>query len=147
MTLDSCIDFANQNPACWLATVDEGSPRVRGMLLWFADETGFTFHTASIKSLAHQLRATPKAEAAFHQMIGPMQSRMLRVSGEVTFLDEPALEAKLYEERPWVLDNKRQMPETDVLIFRISRGTCRFWELSNNGRERDTPRIAFPPEG
>ncbi len=43
----ACIDFANAHPICFLATSDQGGPRVRPLLLWFADEDGFTFMTMS----------------------------------------------------------------------------------------------------
>jgi len=38
-----CIKFANENPVCYIATMDGDQPRVRGFLMWFADEKGFYF--------------------------------------------------------------------------------------------------------
>ena len=46
MDLQSCTQFANENPVCTLATARGDQPRVRGVLLWF---------TATSKSLYRQL--------------------------------------------------------------------------------------------
>jgi pyridoxamine 5'-phosphate oxidase len=144
MDMNDVIEFANQNPVTWFATVEDGVPHVRGLLMWFADETGFYFHTASIKSLPAQIAKNGAVEAAFHASVGLHESKMLRVAGSAEFVYDPELEQRLYEERPWVLANKKVMPDTEVRIFRIYRGSCHFWDLSANGRERDLPRISFP---
>lgn len=145
MNMNDAIEFANQNPATWLATLDNGTPRVRGMLMWFADETGFYFHTASVKSLPQQLDNNPVVEAAFHWNEGGMgKSRMLRVSGTVEFVKDPVLEQRLYEERPWILANREVMPPgTVVRIFRIAHGFCHMWTQQANGREAELPRASF----
>jgi pyridoxamine 5'-phosphate oxidase len=145
MDLNDVIEFANQNPVTWLATVDEGVPHVRGLLMWFADETGFYYHTASIKSLAAQIAKNGAVEAAFHHSNGAFgDSRMLRVNGTAEFVEDPELLKRLYEERPWILQNLKAMPKSAVSIFRIHEGYCHFWDMSANGRERDCPRIKFP---
>jgi pyridoxamine 5'-phosphate oxidase len=144
MELNEAIAFANQNPVTWLATVEDGLPHVRGLLLWFADQTGFYFHTASVKALADQLARNSAVEAAFHYSAGNFgDSKMLRVSGTVEFVEDAALEQRLYRERPWVLANRAVMPATEVRIFRIFTGSCHFWDLSANGREREQPRATF----
>jgi nitroimidazol reductase NimA-like FMN-containing flavoprotein (pyridoxamine 5'-phosphate oxidase superfamily) len=43
MDYKDCIKFANENPVCYVATADGDQPRVWGLLMWFADETGFFF--------------------------------------------------------------------------------------------------------
>lgn len=146
MDMQEVTAFANQNPVTWLATAEEGSPHVRGMLLWFADETGFYFHTASIKPLAAQIAAGGRVEAAFHNGGGGKlgESRMLRVNGTVEIVADPALEERLYRERPWVLANLQTMaPGTTLVIFRIRHGACHFWDMASNGHEREAPRMSF----
>lgn len=44
MTKTEIIDLINKNPASHLATVDGTRPRVRGMLIYRADEQGIIFH-------------------------------------------------------------------------------------------------------
>lgn len=38
MELKDCIEFANMNPVSYIATVDGDKPRVKGLILWYADE-------------------------------------------------------------------------------------------------------------
>ena len=50
--MNEFIQFANENPVCYLATAEGDQPRVRVLGFWFADETGFYFQTASIKGIS-----------------------------------------------------------------------------------------------
>jgi uncharacterized pyridoxamine 5'-phosphate oxidase family protein len=144
MQMNDIIEFANQNPVTWLATVEDDRPHVRGMRMWFADETGFYFHTASIKALSMQIGRNPHVEAAFYnQGSGMGDGRQLRVEGTVEIVQDAQLEEKLYQERPWLLENKKNMPDTEVRIFRIIHGSAYVWHLGINGREKDEPRIVF----
>jgi pyridoxamine 5'-phosphate oxidase len=59
MNNQDCIRFANENPLCSLATIDNNQPRVRLVGMWFADETGFYFQTGGVKEIPKQLRKTP----------------------------------------------------------------------------------------
>ena len=47
-----CMEFANQNPMCYMATNEGDQPRVRAMGMYEADENNFTFHTGFKKALA-----------------------------------------------------------------------------------------------
>jgi pyridoxamine 5'-phosphate oxidase len=143
MTKNELITFANQNPVTWLATSDDNQPRVRGMLLWFADETGFYFHTGSTKDLCTQLEANPKVEAAFHQAESKGGGKMMRITGKAEFVNDQKLETKLYQERPWVIDINRANPATKVKIFRIYTGFGHFWTMAVNCKEKEQPRIEF----
>ncbi len=65
MTVQEIFKIVNENPAFHLATVEGDQPRVRGMLLFKADENGFVFHTASTKDVFSQIKENPKAEMCF----------------------------------------------------------------------------------
>ena len=65
MTTQEIFKLINENPAFHLATVEGDQPRVRGMLLYRADENGFIFHTASTKDVFAQIKKNPKAEMCF----------------------------------------------------------------------------------
>ena len=65
MTAQEMFRLINENPAFHLATVEGDQPRVRGMLLFRADENGFVFHTASTKDVYAQIKENPKAEMCF----------------------------------------------------------------------------------
>jgi len=56
MDLQECIKFASENPVCFLATSEGDQPRVRALLMWFANENGFYFATMSPKQVFKQLK-------------------------------------------------------------------------------------------
>jgi len=50
MTKEQIFEVMNGNLGFHLATVENGEPRVRGMMLYKADETGIVFHTGDFKA-------------------------------------------------------------------------------------------------
>lgn len=89
MTAQEIFKLVNENPAFHLATVEGDQPRVRGMLLFRADENGFVFHTASTKDVFAQIKNNPKAEMCFS-----CNGTQIRVTG----LLEQNFDEKLREE-------------------------------------------------
>jgi len=45
MNKTQILEFTNTNPVCRLATVEGDQPRVRGMMMYKADDEGIIFHT------------------------------------------------------------------------------------------------------
>ena len=84
-------DFMNANPGFHLATVEGDQPRVRGMLLFRADENGFIFHTASTKDVFRQMKGNPKAEMCFS--CGGTQ---IRVTGVMEQVFDEELRAEIF---------------------------------------------------
>ncbi len=143
MDLRSVTDFANANPVAYVATIDGDQPRVRAFAMWYADETGFYFHTGSTKDVCRQLRANPKVELCFYDPgEGQGAGRQLRVEGTVEFLEDEALAERLYEARPWL---RAITGEGDVrlAIFRVTHGSAWFWTMAANLREREQERVRF----
>ena len=62
MTKDQIFELMNSNLAFYLATVENGEPRVRGMMLYKADETGIIFHTGAFKDVYRQIIANPNVQ-------------------------------------------------------------------------------------
>ncbi len=146
MDLNDCIKFANENPVCYVATVDGDQPRVRAFLMWFADETGFYFHTAATKSVYKQLKANPKTEVCFYAAdTPPAGGRMMRVSGKVEFLDDAELKTRLFKERPFLKMTGLKAPDKlpPVAIFRIYTGEAHFWTMEDNIKESEIEKISF----
>ena len=144
MDYKDCIKFANENPVCYVATADGDQPRVRGFLMWFADETGFYFHTGTPKSVCKQLKENPKVELCFYNPDAPPGGKMMRVAGKVEFLDDITLKTRLLEERPFLKAIATGGPEDPLLvIFRVYTGEAHFWTMENNMRESEIERIKF----
>jgi len=131
MEFTDCVKFANANPVAWLATVDGDQPRVRGMGMWYADETGFYFQTATMKDLVRQLRENSNVEFAFfkpEEMVGTM----LRVSGEIEFLDDVEIKKKVLSDRPFLSELGLTAESPELVIFRVSKGEAHFWDWESN---------------
>jgi pyridoxamine 5'-phosphate oxidase len=76
MVKEEIFQLMNENPVFHLATMDDDQPRVRGMLLFRADEEGIIFHTGTTKDVFAQIMKNPKAELCFQG-----QGSQIRVSG------------------------------------------------------------------
>lgn len=131
MKINEYINFANETPICYLATVENNQPRVRAIGFWYADESGFYFQTSFIKEFSNQLKQNPNTEVCFYKhesIIGTM----MRVSGKVEFLHDKAIKAKAIEDRPFLKDFGLTPESPQLVIFKISKGEAHFWTMENN---------------
>lgn len=136
MDFEDCIKFANENPVAWLATADEDQPRVRGMGMWYADETGFYFQTATMKDLVRQLEENSKVEFAFYhpdEAVGTM----LRVNGEVEFIDDLEVKKRVLADRPFLAEFGLTAEGSELVIFRIAKGEAHFWDWESNLKPKE----------
>ncbi len=131
MEIDDCIKFANANPASYLATVEGNQPRVRGLLLWFADKTGLYYNIGATKDVYKQLQANPKVEACFFDAKSQSMTQM-RVTGTVEFLDDLDLKKKLLEARPFLKQWGLTPESPGLVVFRVAKCTAHFWSLETN---------------
>ena len=142
MSMSEILKFANENPASYLSTVEGDQPRVRAFLMWFADETGFYYHTGAVKDVYKQLKANPKVEICFHDQSSE-NGKMLRVAGKVEFISDKELKDRLVEERPFLKEVIAEYDEETLQVFRISSGETHFWTMADNLREDQIEKINF----
>ena len=141
MSLEEYAKFANENPACYLATAEGDQPRVRAMGMWYADETGFYFQTQSVKALYKQIQENDKVEVYF---CTPDFSKTMRVSGRVRSIEDTELRRKCIEERPFIKDMEITDPEDPMLaVFHLYTGEAYFWTRADSMKEADIPRKKF----
>lgn len=141
MDLKEYAQFANDNPTCYLATVDGDQPRVRAIGMWFADETGFYFQSQTTKAIVKQLEKNNKLEAYFCTRDF---SKAMRVSGKVKFIDDVALRTRCFEERPNVKKYGVTGPSDPLLaVLHLYTGEAYFWTMADNMKEADIPRVKF----
>jgi uncharacterized pyridoxamine 5'-phosphate oxidase family protein len=139
-TIQDCIDFANENKVCFLATTEGDQPRVRALGFWFADETGFYFQTGSIKTIYKQLIMNPKVEACFYHREG-MIGTMLRVAGEIEFISDYKLKERVLIERPFLKEFGLTIESPGLILFKIAHGEAHFWTMENNLRPKEVIRF------
>lgn len=130
MTKDELLQFLNANPACFLATMENDSqPRVRGMLMYRADDEGLLFHTGDFKDLYRQIQMNPLVEVCF---TSPDGSSQVRVSGRAKVIEDLELKKEVVAARdflqPWVYENGYDT----LKLFRITECKATFWTFETN---------------
>jgi len=142
--LQEVIEFANQNPVCYVATTEGSQPRVRAFLMWFADKTGFYFHTGAPKRVYGQLVNNSKVEVCFFAPgPSPGTGKMLRVTGEIKFVGDPDLKKRLVDERPFLKAMGLGYKDPNLVVFSVYTGEAHFWTMENNMRESEIETVKF----
>jgi pyridoxamine 5'-phosphate oxidase len=142
MDFKEYADFANANRTCYLATAEDGQPRVRPLGMWYADETGFYFQAQNVKAMCRQLRKNPRVEVCF---MSNDRKKVMRVTGKVGFIDDDmAMRARCIKERPFVKDFGITAPENKLLeVFHLYTGEAFFWGRGDSMKEDKIPRVKF----
>lgn len=141
MSIEEYAKFANDNPTCYLATLDGDQPRVRAMGMWYADETGFYFQAQTVKALYRQIQENEKVEVYF---CTPKFSRVMRVYGKVKIIDDLEIKKKCLEERPFLKSMGITEPDDPLLaVFHLYTGEAYFWTMSDSMKEAGIPRVKF----
>ncbi len=144
IAFQDCVKFANEHPLCYIATADGDQPRVRAFKMLFADNTGFYFQTASAKAVYRELKTNKKVELNFYAPGTPQTDKVLRVAGEVEFLDDIPLKTRVLKERPFLKKTGIKGPEDPLLVvFRVYTGEAYFWTMAYSLRESEIERIKF----
>jgi pyridoxamine 5'-phosphate oxidase len=136
MDIKECIKFTNTNPFCYLATSEGNQPHVRALGFWFADTTGFYFQTGDNKEFYRQLKVNPRTEVCFYRHEGTIGT-MLRIAGEVEFLDDLGLKERVLRERPFLKEFGLTIESPGLIIFRIAHGKAHFWTMENNLKPKE----------
>ena len=144
MELTDYTAFASEHPICYVATEDGDQPRVRPLLLWFADARGFYFMTMSPKRFSAQLHQNPKVEVCFYNGAAELpEAQMMRLTGSVEFVDDAELVRKVSEERAALAGISGRPLEPIAEVFRIASGEARFWTLMDILKEPELEMLRF----
>ena len=135
MTKEQIFAFLSSNLGFNLATVENGEPRVRGMMLYKADETGITFHTGVFKDVYRQIIANPSVQMCFRNPEGNTQIRVRGVLEEVTdigFKDEIAEHPTRGFVKAWKEGGMYEDFYRDFKVFRLKNGIANVWTYDTN---------------
>lgn len=131
MNKEEMIAFINANPACHIATIEDGQPRVRGILIYKATNDGIIFHTGDFKSFHKQLEQNPKIEICFNNFQSGIQ---LRVAGKVELLKDELLKTEIVNHpsraflKPWVEKSGMDM----LAVYKLYEGEACTWTMGTN---------------
>ncbi len=135
MTSQEILELINRNPVIHLATVEDDQPRVRGMLLYKADESGIVFHSGTMKDVYRQVVNNPNVELCFNDFTNNVQ---VRVSGKLEIVDDNNLKDEIcaHPSRPflreWVESSTLQDFYKVFVVFRLKNGTATTWTMETN---------------
>ena len=135
MKKEALFALMNSNPAFHLATVEDDQPRVRGMLLYRADENGIIFHSGTMKDVYKQIVKNPKVELCFNDYKKGVQ---LRVSGTLEIIQDRDLKDEITAHptrkflRDWKADGTMQDFYNTLAVFRLCNGTANTWTMDRN---------------
>lgn len=131
MNKNEVFDILNTNPVFHLATIEGNKPRVRGLLLYKADENGIIFHTGKMKDLHKQLTKNPQVEMCFNN--GNFENLIqIRVSGSVELIEDLELKKEIVQKReflkPWI----DQMGYEFLAVYKLKKGVATIWTMKTN---------------
>jgi uncharacterized pyridoxamine 5'-phosphate oxidase family protein len=86
--------------------------------------------------MVRQLQENNKVEFAFfkpEEMVGTM----LRVSGEIEFLDDVEIKKKVLADRPFLAEFGLTAEDPELVVFRVSKGEAHFWDWESNVKPKE----------
>jgi uncharacterized pyridoxamine 5'-phosphate oxidase family protein len=130
MTRAEMLDFVRKNSTAFMATVENGEPRVRAMETPLVDDGGLVYCTGSIKPVCRQLTAQPAVELCFFDSGRGIQ---LRLRGRMEKLEDQAT-------KEWIVENRFTFLKPVVekwgwgalALFRLSSGRALVWSAADN---------------
>lgn len=129
-TKEEIIELISSNPVFHLATVENGKPHVRGMLLYKADENGIVFHTGTFKNVHRQLQVNPSVELCFQiQKTG----EQIRISGDLVQDKSPELIDEIYNHPTrGFLRSFGESIKNKMAVYRLPKGKACVWTMQTN---------------
>jgi uncharacterized pyridoxamine 5'-phosphate oxidase family protein len=129
MTRNEVLDFVRRNTFSFMATVENGEPRVRGMDTPVIDDNGLTFCTGSNKAVCAQLTADPSVELCYWSIEDGTQ---IRLRGRMEKLDDEALKKSIVETRfTFLKPVVEKYGWGSLTLFRLSRAAGSCWRMAN----------------
>ncbi|WPC44274.1 pyridoxamine 5'-phosphate oxidase family protein [Clostridium sp. JS66] len=133
MLKEQIFELMRKHPVFFLATVEEDQPRVRGMLLYRADEDGIIFHTAVTKDVYNQVLKNPKAELCFCE-----NGTQIRISGKLEIVDDNNLKDEISEHptrkflKPWRESGDLKDFYNSFAVLKLRNGAATIWTMEKN---------------
>jgi len=130
MNRDEIIRRLRENTFGFLATVENGEPRVRGMMHYITRSGDIVFHTSSAKDLSGQLIEGAAVEyCVFDQKAGIQ----IRVRGDVERLDDREIIDALIADRPFLARALEAAGSSSSLVVaRVARARAAWWTMERN---------------
>jgi pyridoxamine 5'-phosphate oxidase len=130
MELNEILKFVTDNPISFFATLDGDQPKVRALQLFSADKTGLYYSMDSNKDVYKQLKANPKVEVCFLDKKSKIGD-MVRVTGEVEFVQDMDMKRKVIEARPFLKQMGITAESPGFLIMKVAKCQAYHWSRAS----------------
>lgn len=133
MDKNEIFELISKSPVFFLGTVDNNQPRVRGMLLYKADERGILFHTSSKKDLYKQILKNPNAELCFN-----CNGTQIRITGKLEIINDDNLKDEICNDpsrkflEQWKADGSFKNFYDEFIVFALKHGSIVTWTMADN---------------
>jgi pyridoxamine 5'-phosphate oxidase len=122
MNKSEMLAFFRDNPRCHLATVEDGSPRVRAVRIYKVEDNGILIQTFKSKDLYAQMISHPEIELCFNNYEAGLQ---VRVRGSVQPVEDASAIRQAMEDRPFLKESVAKGQE--IAIFRLEQCLAYTW--------------------
>lgn len=135
MQKEQIFEIMNKNPVIFLATVEDGEPRVRAVMLYKADENGIVFHTGPFKDVYRQIEKNPAVQMCFYDY---GQNIQIRVRGILEKSDDAALKEEISNHpsrgfmQSWKAGKTMEEFYKMFSVFRLRKGKANVWTFQTN---------------
>lgn len=130
--MNEVINFLEENPHTYFATVENGRPRVRPFDFMYSEEDKIYFCTSNQKEVYEQLMENPNVE------LSVMNSRMewIRLRGKTVFLDRVSVKERILEVSPIVKSIYKTADNPTLECFCIEEWEAVIGNLSGKPSKR-----------
>ena len=118
--------YLTENPIVYVASCDNGQPRVRPFQFMFEREGRIYFCTGESKDVCKQLRANPRTELSVMAADGSW----MRVSGSVVFADDRALKQEVLDKSELVKSIYKTADNPEFSLFYLDEVRAGIYDFS-----------------
>jgi len=136
MTKEEIVKFINENPICYLGTVEGDTPHVRAVSVYKADKRGILIQVSTLKGMYQELVRNQKVELCFNG-----GGKMVRVSGTADFVEDQALKEEVVKARPFLKSMVDRYDLEVIKIFRVTNPMATVWTMATNLDPKEYIRI------
>lgn len=129
MNREEILQFVKDNPVCFLATVEDNAPRVRGIGTYKVDQRGILIQISTPKDVYKQIVKNPKVELCYNNLAAGVQ---VRINGTAEFLEEQSVKEEVVKERPFLKPLVAEKGYDVVKVFRVGNAMACVWTREKN---------------
>ncbi len=129
MTKEEIIAFLRTNTTSYLATTENGGPRVRGMMHFITEDGSIIYHTGANKDLGAQMPdGAPIELCAFD----PNTMTQVRVNGKVQRTKDQSIADALLADRPFLQQMIDAIGIDMFLMVKVANPKATVWTMETN---------------